>query len=125
MKNVKIYSIGHCDTSSRKGRYEALLEYNENRKYLIKEVNDTTANRCIIIGLIDSVSSLKEPCAIELITTTKIGLRGLSKGKGPNVDLLKKLMDTIQEKGCEFEFVELEGKGAEINAKIQSYSSAN
>lgn len=38
MKEVKIYSIGSCNTESRSGLYEVLMEYGEHRKYLIKSI---------------------------------------------------------------------------------------
>lgn len=123
MKDVKIYSIGSCDSETRVGKYEALLEYGEHRKYLTSIVKDTTANRCIIEGLIVSVGMLKVPCNVQMISTTKLGLSGLRKNKGPNVDLLRKLIDLLARRYCEFEFVEEVGKGEEINGYIHEFSN--
>ena len=61
------------------------MEYGEIRKYLADKVEDTTANRCIILGFIEAVRMLKEPCNVELISTSRIGLPGLSKNKGRNI----------------------------------------
>lgn len=123
MKKVKVYSIGSCHTDSKIGKYEALLEYGIHRKYLTEEISDTTANRCIIIGFIAGVTKIKEPCNIELISTTKVGLSGLARNKGPNLDLLKELISLLSEKESEFEFNEAIGKGEAINSYIAKFRS--
>lgn len=120
MKNVRIYSIGSCVTDTRIGRYEVVLEYGENRRYLKKDVVDTTAHRCIIQGFIDAVKVLKYSCEVELVSTTKLGLSGLKRNKGPNVDLLKQLVAELSLKECEFTFSEREGEGEAIKAVISA-----
>ena len=125
MKSVTIYSIGSCVTETRKGLFEVVLAYGEHRKYLTEAVNDTTANRCVILGLIAAVKLLKEPCNVTLITTTRVGLRGLAKGKGPNLDLLHELISLLSEKQCEFEFNELEGEGKSVNAFVKRAADAS
>ena len=120
MKNVKIFSIGSCVPETRIGSYEALLEYGKHQKYISANQKDTTANRCIITGLIEALKCLKEPCHVELVTTTQIGLAGLKKNKGPNVDLLQQLIQLLQELECEFKFNEATGRGDEINAYIRA-----
>ncbi|WKD29923.1 hypothetical protein NDQ72_08270 [Halomonas sp. KG2] len=123
MKEVKIYSIGSCNSESGSGLYEVLLEYGEHRKYLTKSIEDTTANRCIILGFIAALEKLKEPCKVEFISTTKVGLSGLRKNKGPNVDLLKQLISLLSERECEYEFNEAIGQGEEINRYIHKFKN--
>lgn len=119
MKKITIYSIGSCNTETRIGNYETLLEYGNHRKYLAGRVEDTTANRCIIIGFIEAVRKIKEPCRVELVSTTQIGLSGLRKNKGSNIDLIKLLISILSEKDCTFEFSAAIGRGDEINAYIR------
>lgn len=121
MKDIKVYSVGSCRTDTRVGKYEVLLEYGIHRRYLERTVDDATANRCILAGFIDAVGSLKEACRIEFISTTKLGLSGLSKNKGPNVDLLQTLISLLAERQCEFVFTEATGRGEEINAYIAHF----
>ncbi len=123
LKKVSIYSMGSCDPTTRLGRYHALLEFGEKRKYLTRELSDTTANRCIIQGLIDCVDLLKTPCAADLITSTRMGEAGIKKGKGPNVDLLSQLVGTLRQRGCDLSFIAREGEGDSMAAYIKRFAS--
>ena len=125
MKDIKIYSVGSCRTDTRVGKYEVLLEYGIHRRYLERTIDNATANRCILEGFIDAVGSLKEACRVEFISTTKLGLSGLRKNKGPNVDLLQTLISLLAERQCEFVFTETTGRGEEINAYIAQFKKIN
>ncbi|WP_264312444.1 hypothetical protein [Pseudomonas putida] len=118
MKTVFIYSVGSCDTATRLGTAESLLEYNGKTKYLNQQLQDTTANRCIIEGLIAGVGQLKEPCSVRLVTATKIGLQKAARGKGVNADLVASLIRDLQERDCVFDFEVWEGRGDELRSKI-------
>lgn len=87
MKMVKIYSTGGCDAATREGSAEIVLECEGKIKYLTFSYSDTTANRCILHGLIDGVNCLKKPCNVELISSCELGVKKAQKGKGVNVDL--------------------------------------
>jgi predicted GIY-YIG superfamily endonuclease len=119
LKKVTISSVGSCDTATRLGFYEALMECNGKRKYLRRDLTDTTANRCIIQGLIDGVSNLKEPCEVILVASTSLGLAALPKLKGPNVDLLQKLVSSLQESRSPFTFEVVAGHGDELRQRIR------
>lgn len=120
MKSVSIYAVGSCDARTRVGSAEALLEYNGRTKYLHIQLEDTTANRCIIEGLIAGVSQLKEPCSVLLITATKIGVEKALRGKGVNADLVGNLITSLQARGCTFDFDVWEGRGDELRSKVVS-----
>ncbi len=122
MKEVTIYSIGSCDTTTRKGRYNASLQYGEHVKYLAAEVSDTTANRCIILGLLAAVERLKEPCLVTLVTSTPIGVRKGERAKGPNGDLVKSLLQALALGGHDANFDVWSGRGDELNALIASHA---
>lgn len=118
MKNVSIYSVGSCDTGTRIGTAESLLEYNGKTKYLNQQLQDVTANRCIIEGLIAGVGQLKEPCYVLLVTATKIGVEKALRGKGVNADLVGRLLKDLQEQECVFDFEVWEGRGDELRMKV-------
>jgi ribonuclease HI len=118
MKAISIYSVGSCDAATRIGSAETLLEYNGRTKYLHQRVQDTTANRCIIQGLIAGVALLKEPCSVLLVTATKIGVEKAIRGKGVNSDLVCKLINDLQARGCIFEFEVREGRGNELRSHV-------
>ncbi len=48
LKDITIYSVASCDTTTRIGHYNASLEYKGKFKYLSKKVEDTTTNRLIL-----------------------------------------------------------------------------
>jgi len=113
LKNITIYSVASCDTVTRVGYYNASLEYKGKFKYHSKKVEDTTTNRCIIIGIIDSFKMLKEPCTVKVVTSTLLGINKWKKNKkGINADLITELHQIAVEEGCilSFEVLENEGK---------------
>lgn len=73
MKAITICSVSSCDAATRVGLSQTLLQYNGKTMYTHQRLEDTTANRCIIEGLIVGVKQLKDPCLVKLITSTKIG----------------------------------------------------
>lgn len=104
MREVSIYSIGGCDAGTRIGYCETVLEYEGRTKYLRMDLTDTTANRCIIQGLINGVVALKEACNVKLITSTPAGVQKGMKGEGVNADLILKLIGELTRKGCMYAF---------------------
>lgn len=124
LKKVSIYSVGSCDPTTRVGRYHAMLEFGEKRKYLTKDLSNTTVNRCIIQGLIDCVDLLKTPCAVELITATLIGANTIKRGKGVNHDLLSILVEKLNGKDCTMSFNAREGEGDTLSTYIKRFSTA-
>ncbi len=121
MKPVTIYSTGSCDPSTRKGRYSASLQYGSHIRHLSEEVADTTANRCIILGLLRAVEHLKEPCLVTLVTSTPIGVGKRERAKGPNKDLLKSLLQALALGRHDASFDVWSGRGEELNALIASH----
>lgn len=120
MKAIGIYSVGSCDAGTREGFCEVLLEYNGKSKYVHLHIHDTTANRCIIEGLLTGVRLIKEPCAVTLTTATKIGVERALRGKGVNFDLVQTLIAELQARRCTFDFDVWEGRGEELRSKVVS-----
>lgn len=118
MKNVVICSVGSCDAGTREGSAEALLDYQGRTKYLHLRLRDTTANRCIIEGLIAGVKHLKEPCVVTLVTATKIGVEKAVRGKGVNANLVVSLVRELQARDCTFDFEVWEGKGDVLRSRV-------
>jgi ribonuclease HI len=118
MKKINIYSRGSCDASSRIGKYFSQLEYENTLKNLTGELFDTTANRCIIQGCIEAVTLIKEPCDVEIFTSTKIGVEKFAKGKGVNKDLIAELIGLLKAKKCQFKFTTLANQSDWLNKKI-------
>ncbi|WP_298772193.1 hypothetical protein [uncultured Shewanella sp.] len=58
------------------------MEYNDKGKLFTGELDDTTANRCIIHGCIEGVRNLKEAYIVEFVTAIKLSVSKFKKGKG-------------------------------------------
>ena len=121
MKEVTIYSTGSCDTTTREGQYRASLQYGEHVKYLSTHVSNTTANRCIILGLLAALEQLKEPCQVTLITSTPIGTKRGQRSKGPNGDLVKSLLQAIALGGHDATFDVWSGRAEQLTALIAAH----
>lgn len=114
---VRILSVGSCDAQSRLGYYEASIVRKDKSIYYKADVSDTTANRCIIQGLIDCVKKLERPSSIVFSFGTKIGKS--SRKKGPNTDLLLVLDDVVMKGNHMATYDIQEGQGSVLRATIR------
>ncbi|TDX44580.1 hypothetical protein [Orenia marismortui] len=105
--------------------YKTLLKYNNRYKYLEGELDEgkITPNRCIITGLIKAVELLKEPVDLTIHTATPFGVKRASKGLGPNIDLVNRLLNLIETKQCKVDFNIWIGKGKELKRFIEKRSN--
>lgn len=105
MKQIDIYAIGHCNSMGdcKNGYYEVITTYKSHAKQVVSEIIDnTTANRVIIKGVLDAIRSLKEPCHIRIHTKTPLGFKTWKSSI--NKDLLEQILTTCKEQGYEFEY---------------------
>ena len=123
---VKIFSTGSCNTKTRCGRYKVLIEYKSHYKVIEGDLTDTTVNRCIITGLIEAVKLLKKPYKVYVVTSTLIGIsKATRNGKGPNADVVKILLETLNQKQCDPSFIAVKGEGEKLNRHISKVRSLN
>ena len=103
-KTVNVFIAGGCDSmDTKEGYYIGIMQYKSVKKTLHRTIENTTANRVLIQGLIDMFSTLKEPCIVELYIGCAVGFRKMKtkaggyreNPKGVNKDLLKMLRDII------------------------------
>lgn len=92
---INVFLRGICYTSNekKKGKYIALLLNGNQSKTISGYDENTTANRMLIIGLIEVLQILKTPCLIRLHTHTNIGFSGGEINK----ELKEKLFSLIIE----------------------------
>ena len=109
MKTVTIYTDGACSGNPGPGGWGAILQYGEHRRELSGGEAETTNNRMELTAVIEALSALKEPCAVDLYSDSKYVIDALEKGwvyswqkngwrkkdKKPalNVDLWQKLLE--------------------------------
>ena len=80
MKTVTIYTDGACSGNPGPGGWGAILEWNGVEKEISGGAPDTTNNRMELIGVIEALSLLKEPCVVELYSDSKYVIDALQKG---------------------------------------------
>ena len=129
MKTVTIYTDGACSGNPGPGGWGAILEWNGVEKEISGGAPDTTNNRMELIGVIEALSLLKEPCIVELYSDSKYVIDALQKGwvygwqkKGwiksdkktaQNVDLWERLLPLVARHELRYHWV----KGHAENAK--------
>lgn len=112
MKNVNVYVVSSCNSISKVGKYKAIIMYNGRYKVIEKKnISDTTSNRLILLGVIDCINLLKEPCHVTIYTKGSWGLREILNGDksysnsisntAVNYDLKSKLLTLCKSRGHE------------------------
>ncbi len=80
MKHVTIYTDGACSGNPGPGGWGAILQYGTNQKEISGGEPQTTNNRMELTAVIEALSALKEPCAVDLYSDSKYVIDGLAKG---------------------------------------------
>ncbi|HHU21951.1 MAG TPA: ribonuclease HI [Clostridiales bacterium] len=111
MKQVTIYTDGACSGNPGPGGWGAILRYKDKERELSGGEAETTNNRMELLGVINALSALKEPCKVQLFTDSQYISRAVNEGwieswkqkgwkrKGgelKNIDLWKELDSLLQ-----------------------------
>ncbi len=121
MKTVDIYTDGACSGNPGEGGYGIVMLYNGARKEVNKGFKLTTNNRMELLGVIDALNLLKEPCKVNLYSDSKYVVQAITDGwlvgwvqkgwknskKEPvkNIDLWKQLLPLLNKHEIEFIWV--------------------
>jgi len=125
MKEVTIYTDGACSGNPGPGGWAALLRYGTRTKEMSGFVAGTTNNRMELMGVIEALSALKEPCRVTVCSDSTYLVNAFEKGwienwklngwktaaKQPveNQDLWTILLMSIKKHGHEVKFVKVAG----------------
>lgn len=71
MKHVDIYSDGSCLKNPGVGAWASILVYNGHEKLISGYEEYTTNNRMELLGVINALQALKEPCHVTITTDSK------------------------------------------------------
>lgn len=80
MKKITLYSDGACSGNPGPGGYGAVFVYGEHSKELSKGYRHTTNNRMELLGIIEPMESLKEPCEVHAVTDSQYITNAINKG---------------------------------------------
>lgn len=109
MKEISIYISNRCLSMSDKkpGSYVVKMEYRGRVKYIDGFTENTTSYRVLIMGMIEAIKLLKEPCKINVYNPVAVGLKKILNKKGEykttslkyNGDLLNELSELLSSGG--------------------------
>lgn len=80
MKEVYLYTDGACRGNPGKGGWGAILKYGKFQKEISGGEPITTNNRMELLGAINGLEALKEPCRVILTSDSKYLVDGITKG---------------------------------------------
>lgn len=80
MKQVTIYTDGACSGNPGPGGWGAILQYKGISRELSGGEAMTTNNRMELLGVIQALSALKEPCTVDLFTDSQYIVNAINKG---------------------------------------------
>ena len=80
IKSVQIFSDGACSGNPGAGGYGVILRYGSHEKEISGGAKSTTNNRMELMGVIEGLSALKEPCNVTLTTDSKYVVDSITKG---------------------------------------------
>ncbi len=84
MKQVTIYTDGACSGNPGPGGWGAVLKYGAAEKELSGAEPLTTNNRMELLGAIEALRCLKEPCQVDLYTDSQYVCNAFLKGWVPD-----------------------------------------
>ena len=79
MKHVDIYTDGACKHNPGPGGWGAIIVYNQIEKELSGGEARTTNNRMELLGAINALEALKEPCDVTLTSDSKYMIDSITK----------------------------------------------
>ena len=79
MKDVIIYTDGACRGNPGPGGWGALIQFDTVQKEIFGGQNVTTNNQMELSAAIEGLSTLKEPCNVELFTDSKYVMDGITQ----------------------------------------------
>lgn len=80
MKSVVIYTDGACSGNPGPGGWGAILMYNGHSREISGGEPNTTNNRMELLGVINALGALKEPCDVMVYTDSRYVVDGIEKG---------------------------------------------
>ena len=80
MKSITLYTDGACNGNPGPGGWAAILMYQGHRKELSGGESATTNNRMELMGVIEGLRALKEPCSVDLWSDSRYVIDALEKG---------------------------------------------
>ena len=79
MKTVEVFTDGACSGNPGPGGWGAILRYGDTTKELCGGLKLTTNNQMELMGAIEALNALKQPCKVVLTTDSVYVMDGITK----------------------------------------------
>lgn len=79
MKKITLFSDGSALGNPGPGGYGVILRYGESERELSGAYEHTTNNRMELLGVIEGLRALKEPCDVEIISDSSYVVKGINE----------------------------------------------
>ncbi|HQS67507.1 MAG TPA: ribonuclease HI [Sulfuricurvum sp.] len=79
MKKITLFSDGSALGNPGPGGYGAILRYGDTEKIVYGGESHTTNNRMELLGVIEGLRALKEPCSVTVISDSSYVIKGINE----------------------------------------------
>ena len=79
MKKITLFSDGSALGNPGPGGYGVILRFGESEKELSGAHEHTTNNRMELLGVIEGLRALKEPCNVDVISDSSYVVKGINE----------------------------------------------
>jgi ribonuclease HI len=103
VKKITLFSDGSALGNPGPGGYGTILRYGDKEREIVGGESHTTNNRMELLGAIEGLKALKEPCEVDIISDSSYVVKGINEWlnnwikrdfkKVKNVDLWKEYID--------------------------------
>lgn len=79
MKKITLFSDGSALGNPGPGGYGTILRFGDHEKIVSGNDAHTTNNRMELLGVIEGLKALKEPCEVEVISDSSYVVKGINE----------------------------------------------
>ena len=79
MKKITLFSDGSALGNPGPGGYGVILRYGDNEKEISGSEIHTTNNRMELLGVIEGLRALSEPCEVDVISDSSYVVKGINE----------------------------------------------
>jgi len=79
VKKITLFSDGSALGNPGPGGYGVILRYKDSERELVGGEAHTTNNRMELLGAIEGLRALKEPCEVEIISDSSYVVKGINE----------------------------------------------
>ena len=79
MKKITLFSDGSALGNPGPGGYGVILRFGDKEKEIVGAEAHTTNNRMELLGVIEGLAALKEPCEVDVISDSSYVVKGINE----------------------------------------------